>query len=49
MTYWAEDQDTDLHVCLDEEEKNTIKAKALHVIRFIQAIEFKQHISSKVN
>jgi hypothetical protein len=44
MTYWATDQDTDLHVCLDEREKNTIKAKARHVIAFIQAIEFKHHI-----
>ena len=49
MSYWAGDPDTDLHVCLDEKEKNTIKAKALHVLRFIQAIEFKEHISSKVN
>lgn len=48
MSYWAGDPDTDLHVCLDDGEKNIIKAKALHVIRFIQAIEFKEHISSKV-
>ena len=39
MSYWAGDPDTDLHACLDEEEKNTIKTKALHVIRFIQTIE----------
>ena len=48
MSYWAGDPDTYLHDCLDEREVNTIKAKALHVIRFIQAIEFKEHISSKV-
>ena len=47
MTYWAEDPDTDLHICLNEREKDTIKTKALYVIRFIQAIEFKHHISSK--
>ena len=44
MTYWAEDQDTDLHACLNKEETNLIKAKARHVIRYIQAIEFKHHI-----
>jgi len=47
MSYWAGDPDTDLHACLDEKEKNAIKAKALHVIRYIQSIEFKHHISSK--
>ena len=41
MSYWAGDPDTDLHVCLDDREKNTIKTKAHHVINFIQAIEFK--------
>ena len=41
MSYWAEDQDTYLHDCLTQDEAKAIKAKALHVIRFIQAIEFK--------
>jgi hypothetical protein len=39
MSYWAEDQDTYLHDCLTQDEANTIKAKALHVIRIIQAID----------
>ena len=44
MSYWTEDQDTYLHACLNKEETNLIKAKARHVIKFIQAIEFKHHI-----
>lgn len=45
MNYWTEDDDTDFHRCLDMEKKNAIKAKALHVIKIIEAIEFKHHIS----
>jgi len=44
ISYWTEDQDTDFHDCLDEQRANAIKAKALHVIRFIQGIEFKYHV-----
>jgi hypothetical protein len=42
LSYWTEDQETDFHYCLSEKEKAAIKAKALHVINFIQAIYFKE-------
>ena len=47
MSYWATEEDTYLHDCLDEKEKGVIKAKARHVIGIIQGIEFKHHVSTK--